>query len=31
MICISLTVLMADWLANALERVLLPWQRNRRI
>jgi taurine transport system permease protein len=31
MICISLTVLLADWLANAIERVLLPWQRNRRI
>jgi taurine transport system permease protein len=31
MICISLTVLLADWLANALERVLLPWQRHRRV
>ena len=31
MICISLTVLLADWLANALERVLLPWQRHRRM
>lgn len=31
MICISLTVLVADWLANALERVLLPWQRHRRM
>jgi len=31
MICISLTVLVADWAANAIERVLLPWQRNRRI
>lgn len=31
MICISLTVLLADWLANILERALLPWQRNRRM
>lgn len=31
MICISLTVLVADWLANILERALLPWQRNRRM
>lgn len=31
MIGISLTVLLADWLANGIERVLLPWQRNRRV
>lgn len=30
MICISLTVLVADRLANVLERMLLPWQRGRR-
>lgn len=31
MICISLTVLIADRIANVIERLLLPWQRNRRI
>jgi taurine transport system permease protein len=30
MICISLTVLVADRLANLLEKMLLPWERNRR-
>jgi len=30
MLCISLTVLLADWLALRLERVLLPWERGRR-
>ena len=30
MLCISLTVLLADWLALRLEWVLLPWERNRR-
>ena len=29
MICISITVLLADRLANILERALLPWQRGR--
>jgi taurine transport system permease protein len=29
MVGISFTVLLADWLANRLERVLLPWQRDR--
>jgi taurine transport system permease protein len=31
MICISLTVLVADYFANMLERLLLPWERNRRL
>jgi taurine transport system permease protein len=30
MLCISLTVLAADWLALRLEWVLLPWERGRR-
>jgi taurine transport system permease protein len=30
MLCISLTVLVADWLALRLEWVLLPWERGRR-
>ena len=30
MLCISLTVLVADWLALRLEWVLLPWERSRR-
>jgi taurine transport system permease protein len=30
MLCISLTVLVADWLALRLERALLPWERARR-
>lgn len=30
MLCISLTVLAADWLAVRIERALLPWERNRR-
>lgn len=30
MLCISLTVLLADWLALRLERLLLPWERGRR-
>ena len=30
MLCISLTVLVADWLALRLERLLLPWERARR-
>lgn len=30
MVCISLTVLMADMLANKLERLLLPWERHKR-
>jgi taurine transport system permease protein len=29
MVCISLTVLLADLLANRLERALQPWERNR--
>jgi taurine transport system permease protein len=29
MICISITVLLADRLANLIERALLPWQRGR--
>ncbi len=29
MLCISLTVLVADWLMVRLERVLLPWERSR--
>jgi taurine transport system permease protein len=31
MVCISLTVLVADAFANRIERILLPWERNRRI
>jgi taurine transport system permease protein len=30
MLCISLTVLVADWLMVRLERLLLPWERGRR-
>jgi taurine transport system permease protein len=30
MLCISLVVLLADWLALRLERALLPWERSRR-
>jgi taurine transport system permease protein len=30
MVCISLTVLVADWIMNRLERLLLPWERSRR-
>jgi taurine transport system permease protein len=30
MVCISITVLIADWLANRVERLLLPWERHRR-
>jgi taurine transport system permease protein len=30
MLCISLTVLVADWLMVRLERFLLPWERSRR-
>jgi taurine transport system permease protein len=30
MLCISLTVLVADWLALRLEAALLPWERGRR-
>ena len=30
MICISITVLLADRLANIIERALLPWQRGGR-
>jgi taurine transport system permease protein len=29
MLCISLTVLVADWLAVRIERMLLPWERGR--
>jgi taurine transport system permease protein len=29
MVCISITVLIADRLANAIERLLLPWERHR--
>ena len=29
MLCISLMVLVADWLAVRIERVLLPWERSR--
>lgn len=31
MLCISITVLLADWLAARIERALLPWERNRRL
>jgi taurine transport system permease protein len=31
MVCISITVLIADFLADRLERLLLPWERNRRV
>jgi taurine transport system permease protein len=31
MLCISITVLLADWLAALIERALLPWERNRRL
>lgn len=30
MLCISLTVLVADWLMVRIERMLLPWERSRR-
>jgi taurine transport system permease protein len=30
MLCISLTVLVADWLMLRLEQLLLPWERSRR-
>jgi taurine transport system permease protein len=30
MLCISLTVLVADWLMAWIERLLLPWERGRR-
>lgn len=30
MVCISLTVLVADWVMERLERLLLPWERHRR-
>jgi taurine transport system permease protein len=30
MVCISLTVLLADFAANRIERLLLPWERHRR-
>ena len=30
MLCISLTVLVADWLMVRLEHLLLPWERSRR-
>ena len=30
MLCISLTVLIADWVMVRLERLLLPWERSRR-
>lgn len=30
MVGISLTVLLADWVAERVERLLLPWERNRR-
>ena len=30
MVCISLTVLVTDLLANRLEILLLPWERHRR-
>ena len=31
MVGISLTVLLADWVAERVERLLLPWERNRRV
>lgn len=31
MVCISLTVLVADMLANRIERLLVPWERSRRL
>jgi taurine transport system permease protein len=31
MLCISLTVLLADWLMLRIERALLPWERSRRV
>ena len=31
MVCISITVLVADLLADRIERLLLPWERNRRL
>ena len=30
MVCISITVLVADFAANRIERLLLPWERHRR-
>ncbi len=30
MVCISITVLLADFAANRIERLLLPWERHRR-
>jgi taurine transport system permease protein len=30
MVCISITVLLADFAANRIERLLLPWERSRR-
>jgi taurine transport system permease protein len=30
MVCISITVLIADFAANRIERLLLPWERHRR-
>jgi taurine transport system permease protein len=30
MVCISLTVLVADQVMNRIERLLLPWERSRR-
>jgi taurine transport system permease protein len=30
MVCISLTVLLADVAANAIERLLQPWERHKR-
>jgi taurine transport system permease protein len=30
MVCIAITVLVADWLAARIERRLLPWERHRR-
>jgi taurine transport system permease protein len=30
MVCISITVLVADFAANRIERLLLPWERSRR-
>jgi len=31
MVCISITVLLADFLANRIERLLLPWERHRHV